>query len=141
MIKLKHLIYVKEIKLSRKNFPWTFYGLIGLNLSVIVTSIVVGLEKKKELFEIISAMPYGFLIVTCVSLAIFPFVDIWENIADRVMCLNLDLDYQTEFLDRYDINTQEKIRDAYIKGQKDKISDTKIKEIINQINLVYDSKE
>jgi hypothetical protein len=48
MIKLKHLIYIKEIKLSRKNFPWTFYGLIGLNLSVIVTSLVVEIGKNKR---------------------------------------------------------------------------------------------
>lgn len=136
MIRLKDLIHIKEIQLSRKNFPWTLYGLIGLNLSVIVTSFVVGLGKDKGFFEIISAMPYGFFIVTCVSLAIFPFVDVWENIADRVMCSKLGVDYQSEFLERYDIRSQEKIRDAYNKEQDGNISGEEFKKIINKIKLI-----
>ena len=95
------LKYVREIEFSLRNFVWTIIGGLLLNVVFITTTFVVGFSGDKSLIEILMNVPYAMLIATIISGLVFPFVDLKEYVADRVMCRVLGWDYESDFISKF----------------------------------------
>lgn len=135
-IKLDDLKLLKGIKLSKKNFPWTVYGTFWANIALINAYIFVGLIKyDKDLITVIGQLPIGFAIITFASLVVFPAVDVYENLIDRIMCRELQWDYATDFLNKLSLKQQEQCRTKYKAFKADGTNKDELRELMNKYLL------
>ncbi|WP_287832324.1 hypothetical protein [Idiomarina sp.] len=122
------LKYVREIEFSLRNFVWTIIGGLLLNVVFITTTFVVGFSGDKSLIEILMNVPYAMLIATIISGLVFPFVDLKEYVADRVMCRVLGWDYESDFISKFSPDQLERLRENYSKLTDERIPNCQIKE-------------
>lgn len=129
---------VRNIAFTKKNFAWTTYGLLMMNVMAVTTSFVVGIENNKTFIEIVKVIPTGMAILSIVSVVIFPFIDVWENVTDQIMCRELGWSWQAEFLTMIDAKTQDNIRDTYKKMLKDYKSIEQIRKALQEKYEVFE---
>jgi hypothetical protein len=140
MINISDLKAIKLMKPDARYFNWTKSALIYLNLIGLVTLTVVAFQKDKELMDYIGNIPMMMLIMTSISLIIFPIVDIYEYILKKRVCKLLDIDFEESFLTKFSNKEIDEIKDLYIKlvksGKKEQVIQVEIRskadEIVNQ---------
>ena len=124
MINFSDLKQVKTMKLDAMNFSWTTSSLIYMNLIGLVTLSVVTLQKDKELIDVISGIPMMLLVMTSISVIIFPIVDVYEFILKKKVCKLLDISFEEEFKTKYSKKQIDDMKELYTdlcqSGIKDK---------------------
>lgn len=128
MLNLSDLKYIREIKFSLRNFAWTIVGTILMYVVFTTTAFVVGFQTDKAFIEIIMTIPYGLKIATIASVIVFPFLDFRGYILDRVMCRELEWDYEADFVSKFTPNQLDKVRENYLKLTNETTSLPQIKE-------------
>jgi hypothetical protein len=115
MISLSDLKYIRDIEFSLRNFAWSIVGSVLMYVVSVTTAFVVGFQTDKDFIEILKTIPYGLMIATIASALVFPILDLREYILDRVMCRELDWDYEADFVRKFTPKQLEKVRENYIK--------------------------
>jgi len=123
--------YIKEMKLTKQHFSWTYYSILRFNIIIIVTMTVVGFSKNKSIMEMLSATPLALFMMTAVCLVIFPFVDIWEFLSDKAMCRRIDWCYEKDFLHGVAEKEKDKMRASFKKLTERNCEITEMKKILS----------
>ena len=114
MINLTELQQIKSMKLNASYFNWTRSALIYLNLIGFVTLTVVVFQKNKEFMDFVGNLPIMILIMTTISLVIFPIVDIYEFLLKKRICKLLQIDFESEFISKLPSKDIDEIKKLYL---------------------------
>lgn len=111
------------MKFDARNFNWTKSSLIYMNLIGLVTLSVVTFQKDKELIDLISGIPMMLLVMTSISVIIFPIVDVYEFILKKKICKLLEISFEEEFITKYSKKQIDDMKELYTdlsqSGKKD----------------------
>ena len=123
MINFSDIKQIKTMKFDTRNFSWTKSSLIYMNLIGLVTLSVVTFQKDKELIDLISGIPMMLLVMTSISVIIFPIVDVYEFILKKKICKLLEISFEKEFITKYSKKQIDDMKELYTdlsqSGKKD----------------------
>lgn len=114
MITLAELQQIKFMKLNAFYFNLTRSALIYLNLIGFVTLTVVAFQKNKEIMDFVVNLPIMILIMTSVSLVIFPIIDVYEFLLKKRICKLLQIDFESEFISKMSSKDINEIKKLYL---------------------------
>lgn len=118
MINLTELQQIKTMRFNATYFNWTRSALIYLNLIGLVTLTVVAFQKDKEFMDFVGNLPIMILIMTSISLIIFPIVDVYEFLLKKRICKLLQIDFESEFISKLSSKDIEEIKKLYLDLKK-----------------------
>lgn len=137
MINFSDVKHIKTMKLTSQNFNWTKSSLIYLNLIGLVTLTVVTFQKDKELVDLISGIPMMMLVMTSISVIVFPIADAYEFILKKKICKLLGISFEEEFITKYSEKQINDIKDLYTNLSQSGTGDKDIKsEIMSKIQEI-----
>lgn len=123
--------YVRmNIKLLKAKFSWTYYGFIRLNLIMVTTLVFTWFSKGASIEKFFAVLPTALAIINAVIFFILPFADLYEQYKDKKMCSILGVDYEEEYLLRFEDKIKDTIRNNFKNSTKQ--SSVKLSDLVNK---------